>query len=219
MSEQLAESADTETTGNRADECAFADRPERDTAGIDLIVYSARNYDRESFRHANEPFGFQIEFVDVRLDPATSELAAPGTAVCAFVNDDLGAGTLEVLASRGVRSVVLRCAGFNQVDLVAARRLGIRVARVPEYSPNAVAEHTLALILGLNRRIPRAYNRVRDGNFSLEGLVGFDLAGKTAGVVGTGRIGSLVARLLWHLRCNVVACDVRSNSSLASSSA
>src|SRR5690606_14869953 len=106
---------------------------------------------------------------------------------CAFVNDDLGEATLHALVDREVHAVALRCAGFNHVDLVAAKRLGVRVARVPTYSPNAVAEHTLALILALNRHIPRAYNRVRDGNFSLDGLVGFDLAGKTAGVVGTGK--------------------------------
>jgi D-lactate dehydrogenase len=103
--------------------------------------------------------------------------------------------------------VALRCAGFNNVDLDAAARLGITVVRVPAYSPNAVAEHTIALILSLNRRIYKSYNRVREGNFSLEGLVGFDLAGKTAGVVGTGRIGALVARLLWHFRCEVICCD------------
>jgi D-lactate dehydrogenase len=98
---------------------------------------------------------------------------------------------------------------FNNVDLAAARRCGVRVVRVPAYSPNAVAEHTLALILALNRNIPRAYNRVRDRNFSLSGLVGFDLAGKTVGVVGTGKIGTIVARLLWHLRCKVLAVDAR----------
>jgi len=102
---------------------------------------------------------------------------------------------------------VLRCAGFNNVDLEAASRFGLTVARVPAYAPNAVAEHTIALILALNRRIFKAYNRVRDGNFSLDGLVGFDLAGKTAGIVGTGRIGELVARLLWHFRCDVICSD------------
>jgi D-lactate dehydrogenase len=112
-----------------------------------------------------------------------------------------------VLSDLGVRCVALRCAGYNNVDLEAAERLGMPVVHVPAYSPNAVAEHTLALILALNRQIPRAYNRVRDGNFALDGLVGFDLAGKTAGVVGTGRIGAIVARLLWHLRCRVLAVD------------
>jgi D-lactate dehydrogenase len=173
----------------------------------DLCVYSAQRYDRETFLAANERFGHRIEFVDVRLDATTAQLATPGGAVCAFVNDDLGESTLQALVDRDVRSIALRCAGFNHVDLDAAKRLGVRVSRVPAYSPNAVAEHTLALILALNRHIPRAYNRVRDGNFSLDGLVGFDLAGKTAGVVGTGKIGALVARLLWHLRCHVLAFD------------
>jgi D-lactate dehydrogenase len=183
---------------------------------MDLYVYSAKRYDRDTFVSANEAFGLGLEFVESRLDATTAELAAPGSAVCAFVNDDVGAATLEVLASRDVGVVALRCAGFNQVDIDAARRLAIRVARVPAYSPNAVAEHTLALILALNRHIPRAYNRVRDGNFSLDGLVGFDLAGKSAGVVGTGRIGSLVARLLWHLRCHVVAYDLAPDPGLES---
>lgn len=181
---------------------------------MDLCLFSAKRYDRDTFVAANEAFGFDLEFVDSRLDATTAELAVPGGAVCAFVNDDVGAATLGVLAARDVRVVALRCAGFNQVDIDAAHRLGIRVARVPAYSPNAVAEHTLALILALNRHIPRAYNRVRDGNFSLDGLVGFDLAGKAAGVVGTGRIGSLVARLLWHLRCDVVAYDLHPDAGL-----
>jgi D-lactate dehydrogenase len=146
-------------------------------------------------------------YIDARLDAQTVELATGARAVCAFVNDDLSAAVLASLAAGGTRCVALRCAGFNNVDLVAARAQGITVVRVPAYSPNAVAEHTLALILALNRHIHRAYNRVRDGNFALDGLVGFDLAGKTVGVIGTGHIGTIVARLLWHLRCRVLAVD------------
>lgn len=183
---------------------------------MDLYLYSAKRYDRDAFERANEGVGLAVEYLDARLDATTAELAAPGSTVCAFVNDDVGEATLEVLAARDIRSVALRCAGYNQVDLAAAKRLGVRVARVPAYSPNAVAEHTLALILALNRHIPRAYNRVRDGNFSLDGLVGFDLARKTAGVVGTGRIGALVARLLWHLRCDVLAHDPHHDAGLES---
>jgi D-lactate dehydrogenase len=123
------------------------------------------------------------------------------------VNDVLDDAALTALAAVGVRHVALRCAGFNNVDLDAAARLGLDVVRVPAYSPNAVAEHTIALILSLNRHIHKAYNRVRDGNFALDGLVGFDLAGKTVGVVGTGKIGALVARLAWHFRCEVIAHD------------
>jgi D-lactate dehydrogenase len=134
-------------------------------------------------------------------------LAAGCDAACIFVNDDGSAASLEALARAGVRHLALRSAGFNHVDLEAAQRLGIPVVRVPAYSPNAVAEHTIALILALNRRIHRAYNRVRDRNFALDGLVGFDLKDKTAGVLGTGKIGGLVARLLWHFRCRVLAYD------------
>lgn len=173
----------------------------------ELRMFSAKAYDRRAFEAANAEHGHDLTFLDVRLDPQTVGLAAGSPAVCAFVNDDLSAPVLEALADGGTRCVALRCAGFNNVDLDAAAEHGITVVRVPAYSPNAVAEHTLALILTLNRRIHRAYNRVRDGNFALEGLVGFDLAGKTAGVIGTGRIGMIVARLLWHLRCRVLAVD------------
>ena len=121
---------------------------------------------------------------------------------------------LEALAAGGTTCVALRCAGFNNVDLAAAARLGITVVRVPSYSPNAVAEHTLALMLSLNRKIHRAHNRVRERNFSLDGLVGFDMAGKTAAVIGTGQIGAIVARLLWHLRCEVLAVDPHSDDFL-----
>ena len=134
-------------------------------------------------------------------------LAAGADAVCIFVTDDASRPVLELRASSGTRLLALRCAGFNNVDLEAAGELGITVVRVPSYSPNAVAEHTIALMLTLNRQIHRAHNRVRDGNFSLDGLVGFDMAGKRAGVIGTGKIGAIVARLLWHLRCDVVAVD------------
>jgi D-lactate dehydrogenase len=170
-----------------------------------ITMFSAKPYDREAFDATATTA--PITYLDARLDATTVELAAGADAVCVFVNDDVSAGVLDVLAERGVRCVALRCAGHNNVDLTAARRLGIAVVHVPAYSPNAVAEHTIALILALNRRIPRAYNRVRDANFALDGLVGFDLAGRTAGVVGTGRIGAIVARLLWHFRCRVLAAD------------
>lgn len=173
----------------------------------ELRMFSAKPYDRRGFEAANAGFGHDLRFLDVRLEPETVELAAGAPAVCVFVNDDVSGPVVEALAAGGTRCVALRCAGFNNVDLEAAKAHGLTVVRVPAYSPNAVAEHTLALILALNRRIHRAYNRVRDGNFALDGLVGFDLAGKTAGVIGTGRIGMIVARLLWHLRCRVLAVD------------
>lgn len=173
----------------------------------EIRVFSAKSYDREGFTQANERHGHDLVFLDARLEPATVELAAGAPAVCVFVNDVVSAPVLDALAAGGTECVALRCAGYNNVDVAQAERLGLTVVHVPAYSPNAVAEHTLALILALNRRIHRAYNRVRDGNFALDGLVGVDLAGKTVGVVGTGRIGAIVARLLWHLRCRVLAVD------------
>jgi D-lactate dehydrogenase len=178
-------------------------------------MYSARGYDRQSFDSADGEHEFEFRYVEDRLTPHTAELALGCEAVCLFVNDDASAESLEALAGGGVRFVALRSAGFNHVDLEAAEQLGLEVVRVPAYSPNAVAEHTIALILALNRHIPRAYNRVRDGNFSLEGLVGFDLKGKSAGVLGTGQIGGLVARLLWHFRCQVLAHDPFPDDELA----
>lgn len=177
-------------------------------------MYSTKPYDHDSFVVANEAFGHVLDELDDRLTTRTAALAEGYDAVCIFVNDHGHEGVLRALHDRGVRHVALRCAGFNNVDVEAAQALGIDVVRVPAYSPNAVAEHTIALILALNRKIPRAYNRVRDGNFSLDGLVGFDLAGRSVGVVGTGRIGALVARLLWHFRCEVVAHDPFENPAL-----
>lgn len=172
-----------------------------------LRVFSAKPYERVTFDAAAAAAGLDLAYLEPRLDATTVELAAGAPAVSAFVNDDLSAPVIEALAAGGTTCIAMRCAGYNNVDLAAAAAHGITVVRVPAYSPNAVAEHTLALILGLNRHIHRAYNRVRDGNFALDGLVGFDVAGKTAGVVGTGRIGVIVARLLWHLRCRVLAVD------------
>ncbi|MGE0879293.1 MAG: 2-hydroxyacid dehydrogenase [Acidimicrobiia bacterium] len=172
-----------------------------------VAMFSAKAYDRASFGAANTSGRHSIEFLEPRLDAQTAPLAEGADAVCIFVNDTADAEVIGTLAAAGVRHIALRCAGFNNVDLDAARDRGIAVVRVPAYSPNAVAEHTIALILALNRRIHKAYNRVRDGNFSLDGLVGFDLAGKTAGIVGTGRIGVIVARLLWHFRCEVICVD------------
>lgn len=131
--------------------------------------------------------------------------------VCAFVNDHLDAPVLSVLSKGGTRLIALRSAGFNNVDLAAAKSLGISVVRVPAYSPNSIAEHTIGLIMMLNRQFHRAYNRVREGNFALDGLLGFDLAGKTVGIIGTGKIGMVVARILMGFGCNVIACDSRPN--------
>lgn len=174
---------------------------------IRMAMFSTKPYDRRGFDAAVDGERIEIDYLDTRLDERTAPLADGAVAICAFVNDDLSAPVLQQLASGGTRIVALRCAGFNNVDLDAATAAGITVVRVPAYSPNAVAEHTIALMLSLNRHIHRAHSRVRDGNFSLDGLVGFDMAGKTAAVIGTGKIGMIVARLLWHLRCEVIAVD------------
>jgi len=172
-----------------------------------VAVYSTKPYDRQFLAEANPAPGHRLSFLEPRLAPETVPLAADAEAVCAFVNDDLGVGVLERLAALGIRHVALRCAGFNQVDLRAAERLGITVSRVPAYSPHAVAEHCAALVLALDRRTHRAYNRVREGNFALTGLLGFDLHGKTVGIVGTGRIGTCFARIMTGFGCRVVASD------------
>jgi len=183
---------------------------------VKVIVYSTKAYDRQFIQSANAKFGHDLKFIEPRLSEETALLADGHPAICIFVNDHADAPVLKQLHQRGTRLIALRCAGFNNVDLEAAERYGICVVRVPAYSPYAVAEHTIGLILALNRNIARAYARVRDGNFSLDGLLGFDLHGKTAGVVGTGRIGSLVARSLCSgFGCNVLAHDTRPNAELA----
>ncbi len=173
------------------------------------MIFSARAYDRRSLTQAAEAddLDHELVFVDHHLDEHTA-LAADGfDAVCAFVNDDLSRPVLEVLADRGVRMVAMRCAGYNNVDLDAANELGMTVARVPAYSPYAVAEHTVALMLALDRRIPRAAARVREGNFSLDGLLGFDLRSRRVGIIGTGKIGMIVARILRGFGCSLRAYD------------
>jgi len=176
-----------------------------------IALFSAKRYDRQSFLAAGAR---DIDFIEARLDLHTVGAAQGCAAVCAFVNDRLDAPVLEQLQQRGVRLVLLRCAGFNHVDLAAAQRLGLAVARVPEYSPHAVAEHTLALLLTLIRKTHRAHARVREGNFDLDGLLGFDLHGKTVGVIGTGRIGRCVLRIFQGLGCELLAHDPQPDASL-----
>lgn len=156
-----------------------------------VAVFSTKPYDRQFLEIANTDYGHALTFFESRLNHDTSTLAAGFAAVCVFVNDQLDASVLSKLAREGTRLIALRCAGFNNVDLSAAQEVGLIVVRVPVYSPYAVAEHTVALILAVNRRIHRAYNRVREGNFVLDGLLGFELQGRTVGVVGTGKIGAL----------------------------
>jgi D-lactate dehydrogenase len=172
-----------------------------------VAVYDTKPYDRDYLTHAAKVNGLSLRFHDFRLEPDTAFSAEGAKAVCVFVNDDLRRSTLESLAQHGTRMVALRCAGFNNVDVEAARELGISVTRVPSYSPHAVAEHTIALILTLNRKTHRAYNRVRELNFSLNGLVGFDLYGKTAGIIGTGKIGRIAAQILKGFGMRVLASD------------
>jgi D-lactate dehydrogenase len=174
-----------------------------------VAAFSIQPYDRDSLTAASAGLPLEWCWLESRLDARTARLAQGATAVNCFVNDTLDAAALEALAAAGVRLVTLRCAGFNQVDLAAAARLKLPVTRVPEYSPHAVAEHTVGLILMLDRRLHKAYNRVREGNFSLDGLLGFDLHGRTVGVVGTGRIGRRVAEILLGFGCHVVAHDPR----------
>jgi D-lactate dehydrogenase len=178
-------------------------------------VFSTKAYDRKFLAPAAAAAGHELVFFEPRLTPETSLLAGGFPAICSFVNDHLTAEVLKRLASSGTRFVALRCAGFNQVDLDAAGRLGFQVARVPAYSPYAVAEHTIGMMLSLNRKYLKAFNRVREGNFALDGLLGFDMHGKTAGVVGTGKIGAIVARLLACFGCEVLLYDVVQNPECA----
>ena len=179
-----------------------------------IAVYSTKPFDRSTLSAHNEAHGHELTFYETRLTTNSANLAAGCEAVCAFVNDELDAATLERLHGGGTRLVALRAAGFNNVDLKAAARLGLTVMRVPAYSPYAVAEHAVALLLALNRHIPRAYNRVRDGDFSLSGLTGYDLHGKTVGIVGSGTIGAVFAGIMQGFGCEVLAYDPRPNEEL-----
>ncbi len=161
-----------------------------------VILFSSRQYDRDTFNEANTAFAYRLHFQESRLDAETAILAHGYDVVCPFVNDIVNAAVLEKLADGGTRLVALRSAGFNHVDLSAAARLGVTVTHVPAYSPHAVAEHAVGMILALNRRLPRAAARTREGDFSLSGLLGFDLHGKTVGVIGTGVIGCAFGRIM-----------------------
>jgi D-lactate dehydrogenase len=176
-----------------------------------VAVFSTKAYDRQYLTGANVSAGHELVFLEARLGPETVSLAEGFDAVCIFVNDIVDASVAAALAAGGTRLIALRCAGVNNVDLQATALAGLTVVRVPTYSPHAVAEHTLALILSLNRKIHRAYARVREGNFAIDGLLGFDLAGRTAGVVGTGRIGAVVVRILTGFGCRVLAVDTVPN--------
>jgi D-lactate dehydrogenase len=174
---------------------------------ITTAVFDTKRYDRDALQSASTAGLIDWRFLDFRLTRDTAATAAGARAVCVFVNDQLDRPCLEAIAAQGVQLVALRCTGFNNVDLTAAAELGLTVTRVPVYSPHAVAEHAVALLLTLNRKIHRSFNRVRELNFSLDGLVGFDLHGKTAGIMGTGKIGRIVATILRGFGMKVLAYD------------
>lgn len=179
-----------------------------------LAVFDTHAYDRDAFDAANSRYRHEVTYLEPRLTSRTAPLAAGFPAVCSFVNDRVDADAVSTLAAGGTRLLALRSAGYNHVDLAAASRAGMAVVRVPEYSPYAVAEHAMCLLLALNRKVHRAYNRVREANFALDGLVGFDVRGKTFGIVGTGRIGRVLARIAHGFGCTLLATDVYPDPSL-----
>lgn len=172
-----------------------------------VIIFDSHNFEKTVLLEKNKEFKHDLNFLDVRLTVKTAILAKDHECVCAFVNDKLDKDVIECLKNGGVKLLALRSAGFNHVDLSAAKKCGMKVVRVPEYSPHAVAEYACGLILNLNRKIHRSYNRVREGNFSLEGLVGFDLNGKTVGIIGTGKIGKVLIKIMKGFGCNILAYD------------
>jgi D-lactate dehydrogenase len=175
---------------------------------MEIVFFSAKPYDQQFFTEVNQEYNFKFTFLEAHLNCKTAVLAQGYQVVCVFVNDAVTAEVLQVLARQGVKLLALRCSGFNNVDLNTAHALGIKVVRVPAYSPYSVAEHTLALILTLNRKTHRAYNRVKESNFALNGLLGFDLHGKTAGLIGLGKIGMATAQILKGFGCRVLGYDV-----------
>ncbi len=178
---------------------------------MEIIFYSAKRYDNEYFNLSNEKYQHKLRFVEDRLTPETVDLIKQESVVCAFVNDVLDQGVLSLLAQRSVKLVALRCAGFDNVDLNAAKKYNIKVIRVGSYSPNSVAEHALCLMLALNRKVYKSYNRVKDGNFSIDGLLGFDFSGKTIGIIGTGKIGLILSRITQAMGMRVIAYDLVKN--------
>lgn len=180
-----------------------------------ITFFAAKSYDRESFNGIKKNYpGLELEYWETELSPKTASYVTDSEAICAFVSSDVGAESLQVLHDRGVKLVLMRCAGFNNVDLDAATRLGIKVMRVPAYSPEAVAEHAMALAMAVNRHLNKAYIRVRENNYSLQGLNGVNFYGKTAGIVGTGKIGAAMARICYGFGMKVIAYDMYPNKNL-----
>lgn len=179
-----------------------------------ITFFSTQPYDKIAFNKCNENFGFEFEFYETHLGPHIVNVIENTDAVCVFVNDKVNAEVINTLAAKGVKTIALRCAGFNNVDIEAAKANGIKVCRVPAYSPEAVAEHAVAMILTLNRKTHKAYNRVREQNFSLNGLLGFNLFQKTIGVIGTGNIGKAFCKIMLGFGCRVIAFDLIANKDL-----
>jgi D-lactate dehydrogenase len=173
-----------------------------------VALFSAKKYERKLLDELNADHRHELVYFDALLEPETASLAAGFPAVSVFTNDTVNSNVLKRLAAGGTRLVAARCTGFNQIDVRAAKQLGVKVVRVTNYSPNSVAEFAAGLLLALNRKIFRAYNRTREGNFELDGLMGFDLVGRTVGVIGTGKIGTIFARIMGGFGCTVIGHDV-----------
>lgn len=184
---------------------------------VKIAVFNTHSFDREFLTLLNLNFGHELTFFEAKLTPETTPLAQGYLCICCFVSDQLDVVTLPLLAKYGVKLIALRSAGYNHVNLQETKRLGIKVVRVPAYSPHAIAEHAVALLLSLDRHVPKAYNRVRDLDFSLEGLMGFDLFGKTIGIIGTGKIGSVLVKIMSGFGCEVIAFDPSPNMELQAS--
>lgn len=179
-----------------------------------ITFFSSQPYDIDFFNRYNDSLGFELVFLETQLNEQSVALVSDADAVCIFVNDKITASVCKLLAGKGVKVIALRCAGFNNVDLEAAKANGLSVCRVPAYSPEAVAEHALALIMTLNRKTHKAYNRVREQNFALNGLLGFNLHGKIVGVIGTGNIGKAFCRIMLGMGCKVMAFDLIANKEM-----
>lgn len=184
---------------------------------VKIAFYDSHSYDRQSFENINEDFGYSIDFFDFKLNGKTALTSKGYDVVCVFVNDVVDSAVISTLKTCGVKMIALRCAGFNNVDMEAAQKNGISVARVPAYSPNAVTEHGIALLLSLLRHLPQAYIRTKTGNFTLEGLTGRELNGMTAGILGTGKIGKLMAETLSGFGMEILLYDPYSDQNWANS--
>jgi len=179
-----------------------------------IAFFSTQPYDKTFFNKYNDEFSYDLDYFETQLNPQTVILIENAAIVCVFVNDIVNEEVIRQLAEKNVKIIALRCAGFNNVDLEAAKKYNIKVCRVPAYSPQAVAEHAMAMILTLNRKTHKAYNRVREQNFALNGLLGFDLFGKTIGIIGTGNIGKAFAKIALGFGCKVLAFDIVENDEM-----